>query len=283
MKVNSLTEKTGLLGHPVGHSKSPDMHNEAFALTGFNMVYLAYDVSPEKLPQAVEGMRALGFRGWNVTIPHKVAIMELLDELDDSAKEIGAVNTVVNKESRLIGYNTDGTGYLRSLQEETAMQLTGKRVVLVGAGGAARAVGYALATAGVREITVTNRTTAKAEALASRLSRWVPTRVITAEELQTALQDAALLVQTTSVGMHPDADVSPVNPDWLHSGLVVSDLIYHPRKTKLLQEAEKQGACIHGGAGMLVHQAALAFELWTGHPAPVKKMREVLERSLAPV
>ncbi|WP_108021560.1 shikimate dehydrogenase [Melghirimyces profundicolus] len=272
--------KTGLLGHPVGHSKSPEMLNAAYRREGLPFVYLAFDVAPGDLESAVTGLRVLGFKGWNVTIPHKVAIMDHLDDIEESARAIGAVNTVISEGGRLIGTNTDGAGYLRSLVSETGMDPVGQRVVLLGAGGAARAVGYALARAGVERITVANRTESRAEALASHLGRWTKTSGIGLSRVEDAIREASLLIQTTSVGMHPDSSACPVDPGCLHGELLVSDLVYHPRETRLLKEAHRRGARVHGGMGMLVHQGALAFQRWTGQTPPVATMWDALEESL---
>lgn len=278
--MDAGTGVVGLIGHPVGHSKSPEMMNRAFRACGLNFVYLAFDVLPSELEAAVRGMRALGFRGWNVTIPHKVAILEYLDEVEETAREIGAVNTVVSRDGRLIGYNTDCEGYLRSLVEETGLELAGQRVLMIGAGGAARAVAYALAGAGVESITIANRTREKAERLAESLRRKTDARAVSLSELGRVAGDVTLLVQTTSVGMHPDSEAIPIDPSLLHDRMTVSDLIYRPRKTLLLKEAEARGARIHGGMGMLLHQAALAFEKWMGRPAPLDVMREALEEAV---
>ncbi len=280
MQITSQTGMLGLIGHPVAHSKSPDMMNCACRELGLPFVYLAFDIDPQELGQAVEGMKALKFRGFNVTIPHKVAVMDYLDELDESAKEIGAVNTVVENSGKWVGHNTDGIGYLRSLTEEIAVQLDQQRVVMLGAGGAARAVGFALATAGVERITVANRTLAKAEQLANHLAKWVKTEAIKLDEAQSHIAKATLLINTTSVGMHPNTDQLPIPADWLHAKLIVSDLIYHPRETDLLAAAKALGAKTHNGMGMLVHQAAEAFTLWMGQRPPVQQMKKVLEAAL---
>lgn len=283
MRIDSKTQKVGLLGHPVIHSKSPEMMNQAFQALNLPFVYMAYDVEPDQLGQAVNGMRALGFRGWNVTIPHKVAVMKWLDEVEESAREIGAVNTVIRQGKKLIGTNTDGEGYMRSLLQETRLDLTGCRILILGAGGAARAVGYTLAKAGAEGIFITNRTAMKGKELAERLSRWCPARFVEGEHVKDVIRNTDLLIQTTSVGMSPDVDGIPLDPDWLHGEMVVSDLVYHPRETRLLREAKARGARVHSGMGMLVYQAALAFEKWTGAVAPVDRMQKTLEESLNPV
>ncbi len=279
--MDAGTGVVGLIGHPVGHSKSPEMMNRAFRALGLPFVYLAFDVSPAELGTAVRGMRALGFRGWNVTIPHKVAVLEHLDEVEETAREIGAVNTVVAREGRLVGYNTDGEGYLRSLVDETGLDLVEQKVLILGAGGAARAVAHALAGAGVKSITIANRTREKAERLAASLRKG-DARAVSLLEVERVIGETTLLVQTTSVGMYPETEAIPIDPSLLHERMTVSDLIYRPRKTLLLREAEARGARIHGGLGMLLHQAALAFEKWMGKPAPVDVMRKALEEAMEP-
>jgi shikimate dehydrogenase len=277
VKITAYTRSLGLLGYPVTHSKSPEMLNEVCNILGIPATYLAYGVKPEDMAEAVKGMRALNFIGFNVTIPHKVAIIPYLDELDETAKEIGAVNTVVNRDGRLIGYNTDGVGYLRSLQEETAFSLQDKTVTILGAGGAARAVSITLAKAGVTEMFVANRTLEKAEELANVLRTFTSAKAVPIQEAQKKIAKSNLLVNTTSIGMSPDTHQTPVPAGFLHAELLVSDLIYRPKETKLLQTAKKIGAKTHGGLGMLLHQAAVAAEHWFGETAPVTQMRAILE------
>ncbi|EJL47144.1 MULTISPECIES: shikimate dehydrogenase [Brevibacillus] len=278
--ITSKTQLVGLFGHPVSHSLSPMMHNAAFAETGLDFAYSAFDVEPEALEDAVAGIRALGLRGINVTIPHKVAIMPMLDEIDPLAKRIGAVNTVVSKDGRLIGYNTDGMGYVRSLVEETGIVLDKQIVTMMGAGGAARAVAFTLAEKGVKEIRIINRSRERAAVLAEHVGTIVPTRIVEQGEGKDAIADSSLLINTTSIGMLPNVQDTPVPADWLHSGLIVSDLIYNPLETRLLREAQAIGATVHSGVGMFVNQGALAFELWTGTDAPTEVMREVVLQQL---
>lgn len=280
MRITSETRTIALIGHPTAHSRSPQMHNAVLNKLKLPFVYLAYDIAPERLREAVRGMKALGFAGWNVTIPHKVSIMAELDELDREAEEIGAVNTVVNQQQKWVGYNTDGQGYLQSLKEEMGIDLRGKKVVLLGSGGAARSVGYALATAGIQQLVIANRTLAKAEKLADHLQKWTQVDFRPIHDCQQAIQEANLLVNTTSVGMHPHIEEIPINPNWLHRDCVVSDLIYVPHQTALLKKASEVGAHVQNGVGMLVHQAAIAFELWLGVKPPISTMRSVLEQSL---
>jgi shikimate dehydrogenase len=281
--MNSQTVLTGLFGHPVGHSLSPLMHNRAFAECGLNFRYAAFDIDPGQVREAVLAIRALGLRGVNVTIPHKVAVMQYLDEIDEEAAAIGAVNTIVNEGGKLIGYNTDGRGYVRSLIEEMDIELAQQSAVLLGAGGAARGVGVALISAGLSSLVIVNRTIEKAEQLAEQLRTINPGAHVTAlpmERLTNTLADSTLLVQTTSIGMHPNTEASPVAAEALHEGLVVSDLIYNPLETRLLLDAKDKGARIHHGVGMFIYQGALSFEYWTGRPAPVDAMRKTVLEAL---
>jgi shikimate dehydrogenase len=281
-KMDSKTIMTGLFGNPVAHSMSPVMHNAAFEHLGLPFAYAAFSVAPDQLGQAVEGIRALGFRGINVTIPHKVAIMSYLDRVDPEAAQIGAVNTVIQENGELVGYNTDGQGYVRSLIEELDFSATGKRIVILGAGGAAKAVGVSLALRGAKQITIVNRTLSKAEELAEQLSVNSTSEAITFDTLtREYLRDSDLLINTTSVGMYPNVDQTPISMDYIHPELIVSDLIYNPLETKLLYEAKKNGAIVHNGAGMFIHQGALAFERWTGQKAPIEVMQKVVMRCLS--
>lgn len=280
-ELNTQTVLYGVFGSPVMQSKSPLMLNRAFAVAGINAAYAAFEVSPRNLAAAVAGIRALGFRGINVTIPHKVEVMEYLDEIDESAQMIGAVNTIVNDGGRLTGYNTDGIGYVRSLREETGFVPDGKRIVVLGAGGAARGIVHSLARAGAREIVIANRTANRATELAAALAAAGVIRGIGMEALPEACAACDLLLNTTQVGMRPLLGQSPLDPKLLRPQMLVSDIIYNPRETLLLREALNRGAAVHGGLGMFIHQGAYAFELWTGLPAPITEMRQIVEQSLA--
>lgn len=281
--MDSKTIMTGLFGHPVGHSLSPLMHNKAFEVCGLNYRYAAFDVMPDEIGKAVEGIRALGFRGVNVTIPHKLAVMPYLDEIDEEARIIGAVNTIVNEKGRLIGYNTDGRGYVRSLVEETGLSLEKQRAIMIGAGGAARGVAVALLREGLQELVIVNRTKEKAFALAEDLKAAIPGKKVDAlamDELAEGSQSYTLLIQTTSIGMSPNIDESPVPKNFLHPHLLVSDLIYNPLKTRIQRDAEEVGCKIHSGVGMFIYQGALSFQYWTGQGAPVEDMRSVVMNKL---
>ncbi len=274
--MDSHTALFGVIGDPIRHSKSPIMLNRAFRETGVNGVYAAFHVTPERLEQAIAGVRGLGFRGLNVTIPHKVEVMQFLDEISEGAQAIGAVNTIVNENGRLIGYNTDGIGYVRSLKEEAEPDLSGKTIVVFGAGGAARGILWALAQEGPAAIFVANRTEAKAVELAGSFPSAMRISAVPGNGMQSVVAEADVVVNTTSVGMSPNVDALPIDPAWLKPGAVASDLIYNPLKTAFLSRAEERGCRIHGGLGMFVYQGAYAFEYWTGKPAPIAAMREVV-------
>jgi shikimate dehydrogenase len=275
--ISGKTRCCGLIGDPVKHTMSPAMHNAAFRSLGLDCVYIPFRVRIDDLDRAINGMRALNIKGLNVTIPHKVAVIPLLDELDGLAEKIGAVNTIVNNDGVLRGYNTDATGFLQALLEG-GVEPEGKNVVILGAGGAARAISFILAEQDAN-LTIINRLLELdwAVELASRISRISKTEVkaleLNRENLATALRQADILVNATSVGMSPNVDETPVTADLIKPGLVVFDIVYNPIKTRLIMEAGEAGAKPIGGLEMLLWQGALAFEMWTGHKAPVDLMR----------
>jgi shikimate dehydrogenase len=241
------------------------MHNRAFAVTGRNAVYLAFET--EDISGCIRGMKALGIKGLSITIPHKSSVMPLLDEIDPLAKRIGAVNTIVNRDSRLTGYNTDALGALRALEEKTA--LPGKHCLLVGAGGAARAIAFVLKEQGVH-LTITNRTVSRGEDLAEAVGcPFVPL-----DRLGSSASD--ILVHTTSVGMHPHENRSAVPETCLREGMIVMDVVYNPLKTRLLSMAEAAGCITVSGLGMFIGQGTEQFRLWTGLEAPVTAMTEAV-------
>ncbi|WP_342570704.1 shikimate dehydrogenase [Paenibacillus sp. FSL R5-0749] len=277
----SLPVLLGVMGDPIAHSKSPAMHNAALLAAGVNGIYMPLHVLPDQLEAAVRGIVALGYRGVNVTIPHKEQVMQYLDVIDESARLIGAVNTIVNEGGTLTGYNTDGIGYVRSLKEEAVPELAGKRIAVLGAGGAARGVIYALALEKPEHIHILNRTADRAIALASDL-RGHGLREISGsgmEEVANVLATADIVINTTSAGMHPHVDDVPVDPSLIREGAAVSDLIYNPLETRLLRESRMRGCTVHGGLGMFVYQGAVAFEHWLGIPAPVETMRRAVLNS----
>lgn len=273
--------QVGLIGYPVAHSRSPAMHRAAFAACGLAWTYELLPVPPDALAETLDKVRGATWRGVNVTVPHKQAVMPLLDAITPNAHLIGAVNTIVNEGGRLIGHNTDWRGFLAALREG-GFEPQGCRVVLLGAGGAARAVLYALLESNAT-VTIANRNRDKAQQLAAefgaRFQRDIPVLSMGEEDaLQNALAEATLLVNSTSVGMSPDIHATPLPPSViLPSHLTVYDLVYAPRETLLLKEAQEAGATAIDGLGMLVHQGAEAFRLWTGLEPPVGVMRAAVE------
>ncbi len=273
--ISSRTKVFALIGDPVEGSLSPPMYNAAFRHLGMDCVYVAFRVPSTSLREAVRGVRAMGIRGLNVTHPHKLSILPLLDDLHPSAREVGAVNTVKNEEGRLVGFNTDGEGAVNFLRERLG-SLRGSRVVILGAGGAARALAFSLLREGV-ELTVLNRTPSRARRLVLELRRrggkaeWGG---LGREEIRGALSGADLLINATPVGM--DSTETLVTSDLMHRDLFVLDLVYHPPETALMREARRAGARAENGLGMLLHQAALAFTLFTGRKAPLEVMRRAL-------
>jgi shikimate dehydrogenase len=285
IEVHGTTTVVGLFGYPVRHSCSPEMQNAAFAELGLDWVYVCFEVAPEDLPRAVASIRALGLAGVNVTIPHKRAAAGLVDEVDEAAVALDAVNTIVNRDGRLLGYNTDAPGFIRSLEEADAT-VEGKRVVVFGGGGGARGVAYAVARAGASSLTILNRTPSKAAAVAALVNRAVDGylcvwRPLADEANRGVVEAADVLIDTTDVGMHPHVDADPIVPEaWIQPGQVVVDITYHPPDTVLLRAARRRGARVVDGLGMLVHQGAIAQSLWTGRPAPAATMRRALEAAL---
>jgi shikimate dehydrogenase len=269
MILDSDTTLFAVLGDPVSHSLGPVMHNSAFVETGFNGTYLAFRV--KDIGNAVIGIKALGIKGASITIPHKLSVMDFLDELDDTAKKIGAVNTLMNRDGVLTGYNSDGIGAVKALSEKTAIQ--NKNVVVLGAGGAARAIGFGVLAEGGR-VTIINRTPANGEKLAKALGAdFQPVSAL-------SQIDCHILINTTPVGMLPEVDAMPVRKQDLDRTMVVMDIVYNPLKTRFLKTAEDIGCRIIDGVAMFVYQGAFQFELWTGIKAPVGVMKKAVLRAL---
>jgi shikimate dehydrogenase len=284
VQLRGTTTLVGVIGYPIAHSLSPPMHNAAFRELGMDWAYAAFRVEPERVAEALRGIVALNMVGINVTIPHKQAAAELVDDVDGAAQALGSVNTIHNIDGQLKGYSTDGPGFVRAV-EETGTDLGRKAVALIGSGGSARAVAHALATAEVSRLAIAARRPFKAEEVAAMVAEHTGKAIEVADlnsaAARQAVSDAQIVVDTTSVGMYPRAEVDPVIPgEWLHPGQLVCDLTYNPRHTVLLQAAGKAGADVLDGTGMLVHQGAIAFEIWTGRPAPVETMREALLKAL---
>jgi len=280
-----MRQVVGIIGYPLGHSVSPAMHNAAFKKMGLDWEYAPFEVKPGDLAEALNGFRSLHFAGFNVTIPHKEAIVPLLDEVTKLARIIGAVNTVVNQEGKLIGYNTDGAGFIESLKEDAKINPKGRRIVVLGAGGASRAASIMLAEVGAKIITLADIQEDKAKELSEYIGSSFEVDCdyvdVNSQELQKAIDKADILVNSTPIGMKPKIDQSPLaNNTKLHSKLLVYDLVYNPSQTKLLKTAKVAGCKTCSGLGMLVRQGAAAFTLWTGEEAPVKTMWQAGEKAL---
>lgn len=282
MKIDGKTRLCAVLGDPVEHSLSPALHNAAFEAEGLNLCYAAFRV--EDLAGAMAGTRALDLLGLSVTIPHKVAVMQYLDEVDETASRIGSVNTVINRDGRLCGYNSDGMGALRALRE-AGVRLEGARVIVLGSGGAARAVAFTLGReAPLREMVLLGVLEEECAALRESLARavafpvrWEP---MNPESLKKNAARADGVVHCTPVGMHPRTGESLLAREDLRPEQFVFDIVYNPLRTRLLQEAEAAGCRTIQGVEMFLYQAVFQFELWTGRKAPVDVMRKVVMASL---
>ena len=287
-----MTLVLGIVGHPLDHSVSVPMHMSAIFSLGIDYVYMSFDILPENLSHAVAQFRKEHIKGFNVTIPYKEEIMPYLDSIDGYAGRIGAVNTVNNENGRLKGYNTDGIGYVRSLGEQTGFDPRGKQVLMIGAGGAAKAVAFSLLEAGIKRLIIVNRTLDRAQKLAQHLESYFPKQILQALSIEymnaIAYKGLDLIVNTTPVGMKNikqtdidglitllEADGSLFNKD-----TIVSDIVYNPLETPFLKRAKQAGLRTHDGAGMLVYQGAESFKLWTGVQPPVDVMRQAVLRAL---
>jgi len=276
MNISGHTKVIAIFGDPIEHTLSPAMHNTAFGEMDLDYVYMPFHVKPDALGSAVQGIRALGIAGANITVPHKERVMEFLDEVDDEARKMGAVNTVVNKDGRLTGHNTDGRGFVRSLREDAGFDPASKRVFLCGAGGAARGVGFALAIAGVRRIYLFDVDGPKRDKLVmdinSAMGREVARPSIMDPDF---IRGADLAVNATPLGMK-ESDPLPMPKGSFRPGQVVYDIVYNPAMTATLKEAGSAGAKAVNGLGMLLYQGVLAFEHWLGRTPPVESMRKAL-------
>ncbi len=268
--IRPETALCGVILHPAGHTRSPAMHNAAFGALDIDAVYLAFDVPPAALPEAVAGLRALGIRQLAVSIPHKITVMKLVDELDETARAIGAVNTITLEGERLVGSNSDWQGVTAALRREASTGLSGSKAVVLGAGGAARAAVYGLLREGAN-VTVLNRTPARASELAQALGASAGGSL----DDFGSVTDWDIVVNTTSVGLA--TDISPVPAKAIPEAAIVLDAVYDPPQTRLLREAAARGARTIGGKWWLVHQAAAQLERWTGRTAPVEVMAEAFD------
>lgn len=284
MRVLGTTQVYAILGDPVKHSLSPIMQNAAFAAFGIEAIYVPFHVAAEHLPAAVAGLRALKVRGVNVTIPHKEAICPLLDRLDATARLIGAVNTVVLRDGKLVGYNTDGAGLIRALERGLGFDPAGQRVLVLGAGGAARAAVVALAQSGARQVDIANRSIARAQSLVARYAGHFQQTCFTAlalndKDLAASIKNADLIINSTSIGLSGESFNVLVWSD-LKDGCVVYDMVYQPPTTALVRDARAAGIAAGDGLGMLAAQGEIAFQLWTGI-APGSTLSMALDAYLA--
>ncbi|MFJ6265546.1 shikimate dehydrogenase [Lysinibacillus xylanilyticus] len=267
-----------VMGDPIEHSKSPTMHNAWFEEMSIDATYIPVHVSSENLESAVAGLKTLGASGWNITIPHKTAIIPYLDELDELAQKMGAVNTVVRtKEGRLKGYNTDGVGFVRSLEEAVGKSHQDKPVLLIGAGGAAHGIAFAMQQQGYTNLTIANRTVANAQAIVDEMGIG---NAISLAEAEGTLADFGILVQMTSAGLATGNFSMPFSLERLAKGAIVADIVYNPLMTPFLKVAEEKGATVVTGLGMFVHQGAIAFEHWTGEYPNTNSMIAQLKAQL---
>lgn len=271
-----------LLGYPLGHTVSPPMHNLAFEHLSMDCCYFPVEVAPDNLGTVFRGLSKMNVGGMNVTIPHKIHIIDYLDELDPVAATIGAVNTVRFIDGKAKGYNTDGEGFIKSLEEEAKISVEGKSFYIIGCGGAARAISMTLAFKGAQHIFLSNRTESKAATLAEEINskirscaELVPNRKA---DQKTALEKCHVVINSTSIGMHPDIDGVPLDTTLLTPKHIVADIVYNPRETKLLQLAKANGCTTVPGLGMLIYQGVAAFSIWTGIEPPVEKMQEKVQQ-----
>ncbi len=282
--IDAKTQVCAIFGHPVGHSLSPAIHNAAFEACHLPYVYVAHDVEPGHVLRALDGTRVMGYRGLSITIPHKVTALEGMDEVDETARIIGCINTVVNEEGRLHGSNSDGFGALSALREAGA-DPEGSRTLVLGSGGAARAIAVTISREAPPEsMAILGVKKEELELLARDVQHKGQSHVswgqLTADSLRAELEMADILLHCSPIGMHPNDDQSLVPPELLGEGLAVFDAVYNPRRTKLIQDAENAGCKTILGLEMFLGQAFVQFELWTGHQAPRKVMRQIVEENL---
>jgi shikimate dehydrogenase len=283
MVISGKTRVCGVIGDPIEHTLSPAIHNAAFNHLKLDFVFLAFKVKAADLENAVWGMRGLGIHGLNVTMPHKSTVIAYLDEVDSAVKFLGSANTILNKNGKLLGFNTDGVGALKALREN-GTELSEKKVLLFGAGGAAKAIAFSLAEE-VGELVVLNRAAEKAALLADALNPMFGKKIVggalSPSAVQKNLQDADILVNATSIGMHPNVNQSLVAPQWLKSNLIVMDIVYNPVETKLAKDAKAAGAKVISGVEMLIYQGAASFKIWTERAAPIEVMRKAALNQLS--
>ena len=282
MHIDGSTTLVGVFGAPIKHTASPAMHNAAFEALKMNWAYLAFHVDPQNLRAALQGARDMGLAGINLTVPHKILALDCVDEIDAEARKLGAVNTVAMEKGKLRGFNTDGYGFLRAIKEEFNLSLRGKRVLVLGAGGAGRGIAVKCALDGAARVIVANRTLAKIEPIAREIRNTKSeflSLALTADEIRRVIDEVDLVVNATSVGLK-DGDSLGLGADLFSPRLRVYDTIYRPAETELLQIAVGAGAQVANGLGMLLHQGAKSFEIWTKRKAPLAVMRRALRAAV---
>lgn len=281
MKITAKTKTVGIIGHPVEHSLSPVIHNACFRALKLPLVYVAFDVT--NLESAVQGIRALGIRGVSVTIPHKISVIKYLDKVEGTAQKIGAVNTIINEQNKLIGYNTDATGISAAFRE-AGVDLKGKKCLILGSGGAARAAAFVLCEACPEAIAIASIENDQLTALVNDLNKHYKHNINginwSKESIKQLLKSSEIIINATSVGMWPRTDDIPVNPDLIQKKHTVFDVIYAPPETRFLRAAEKRGCTAISGVEMFVHQAAEQFRLFTGRDASLQIIRKTLRENL---
>ncbi|OGI02468.1 MAG: shikimate dehydrogenase [Candidatus Margulisbacteria bacterium GWF2_38_17] len=281
LSINGKTKLTGLIGYPIEHTKSPHMHNKAYEFLGLNYSYVPLGVTSENLRSAIDGIKALGFSGVNVTIPYKETVIPFLDELSKEASLIGAVNTIKNENGKLIGYNTDGQGFVSDVEEHFSFDFKGKVVLLLGAGGAARSIAVSMLMKGIQSLMIVDAEDAKASALVRHLKKHFMAKIsyslVESKEMYNFLKTIDLFVNATPIGMHPHTDVVPLKKvEDIGKNVKIYDIIYNPAKTKLVEIMEKRGNQCANGLGMLAGQGAVAFKVFTGKSIQTGKMIEFL-------
>ena len=275
-----MTKKLGVIGYPLSHTLSPVFQQAALDYHAIPVTYSAWPTPPESLRETVNRLRGAEYMGFNITIPHKEQLLDLVDDVNDMARNVGAVNTVLNRNGVLTGHNTDTYGFVRSLKEKADFDPRGKSVLLLGAGGAARAAAYALAGEGVERLTIANRTVARAESLAEDVGGLLPK--VNAVPLENVSGDTELIVNSTSIGMASGdgAGRTPLGAASIPRDALAYDMVYTPAETPFLRSAQEAGARVLGGLWMLIYQGAAAFELWTGKRAPVGLMYQAAQQAL---
>ncbi len=282
MTISGSSQIYGLIGYPVKHTLSPVVHNACFSWLNIDAIYLPFEVRPENLEKALQALTALSISGVNVTIPYKESCMKYLDEIDYDAELIGAVNIINVENNRLIGFNTDGRGFINSLKELEVL-IKSKRIFIMGAGGAAKAIGFCLVREGAESLRVYDidkeRAVKFVEAIKKRFEA-VNIHTCLKEELSKQIEKSDILINATPVGLK-DTDSLIVEPDWFSRETIVLDLIYNPTQTKLIKVCKEKGIKAYNGSGMLIHQGALSFKIWTGKDAPIDVMREALQKQIS--